>query len=414
MHRPRIAIVFEFSTLNGGERSMLSILEFLQTSGDFDFFAIGPPEGRLADALKQRKIPLFAWSVHDTFGHRRPAEEIEATLSGLIKSIQPQLIHANSLAMSRIVGRLAIGLNAPTSGHLRDIIKLSAASIADLNRNQRLIAVSQATRGFHVDQGLDERRIVVVHNGVDLNRFRPRIATGWLCAELGLPWRDPSVFLKDPSRANSKNRRTATPLDVPDLFSQHDSNGARLIACIGQIGLRKGHDVLAAAAPKIVEQIPNLHFLIIGERTSQKPESVEFEREISRQFHQAGLSDRLHLLGHREDIAEILGEVELLVHPANQEPFGRVLLEATAAGVPIVATNVGGTSEIVADNWTGRLVPPRDPDALSESVIQIMGDSTISQTFGSNARNKAVDEFSQEFAATRLAAVWHAILEGLD
>ena len=184
------------------------------------------------------------------------------------------------------------------------------------------------------------------------------------------------------------------------------------MACIGQIGLRKGQDVLAAAAPDIVAQVPDAHFLLIGERTSQKTESIEFEQAIHRRFAEAGLSDRLHALGHREDVADILSEIDLLVHPANQEPFGRVLLEASAAGVSIVATDVGGTSEIVVDGLTGLLVPPRNSSALAKAVTEIVSDQTKSFQFRENARRRAVSEFSNVVAADRLSRVWHDLIVG--
>ncbi|MEI8017090.1 MAG: glycosyltransferase family 4 protein [Schlesneria sp.] len=372
----RIAIVFEFSTLNGGERSMLAVLDGLKANDSkIEFVAIGPGIGRLADALRERQIPLHDWSLNTPSGVRRPAEEIENSLCQLINSIKPDLVHANSLAMGRLLGRVASRLKMPTTGHLRDIIKLSVSAIADLNRNQKLAAVSEATRNFHVGQGLDGHRLVVVHNGIDLDQFQPRSPIGWLHAELGL---------------NRKNS---------------------LVACIGQIGLRKGQDILAAAAPDIMKQAPNTHFLLIGERTSQKAESIEFEQTIRHRFDEAGLSNHLHLLGNREDVAEIMGEIDLLVHPANQEPFGRVLLEASAAGVPIVATNVGGTSEIVLDGVTGRLIPPKDPIALAESVIKSLTDKTESQHFRLAARKRAIHEFSINVAAQKLSAFWNEILE---
>ena len=354
---------------------MLAVLDELEVNDSkIEFVAIGPGIGRLADALRKREIPLHDWSLNDPSGMRRQSEEIETSLCQLIKSIKPDLVHANSLAMGRLLGRVSSRLKTPTTGHLRDIIKLSPAAIADLNRNRKLVAVSEATRHFHVGQGLDERRMVVVHNGINLDQFQPRSPTGWLHTELGL------------DRESS------------------------LIACIGQIGLRKGQDILAAAAPDVVKHVPNAHFLLIGERTSKKPESIEFEQSIRRRFDEAGLADHLHFLGNRVDVAEILGEIDLLVHPANQEPFGRVLLEASAAGVPIVATDVGGTSEIVLDSVTGRLIPPKDPVALAEAVIKSLTDKTESQQFRQAARQRAVHEFSINIAAQRLTSFWNDIL----
>jgi glycosyltransferase involved in cell wall biosynthesis len=168
--------------------------------------------------------------------------------------------------------------------------------------------------------------------------------------------------------------------------------------------------VLAAAAPAIVAQFPQTHFLLIGERTSQKEESILFERKIQQEFDQAGLANRLHWCGNREDVCELLGEIDLLVHPANQEPFGRVLLEASAAGIPIVATDVGGTAEIVIDRVTGRLVPPRNPAAIAEAILQLLADANAAQRLGDQARDRALNHFSIAIAAQHLGNFWQEVL----
>jgi glycosyltransferase involved in cell wall biosynthesis len=184
---------------------------------------------------------------------------------------------------------------------------------------------------------------------------------------------------------------------------------ARLIATIGQIGLRKGQDVLAAAAPQILRRAPEVHFLVIGERSSAKAESIEFEHSILRQFETRQISAHLHRLGYRDDVAEILREIDLVVHPANQEPFGRVLLEAAACGVPVVATDVGGTREIVHDGITGRLVPPRDASSLAEAVCDLLTSYNQLQSMRRAARERAVNEFDVAQSAAQLLQHWRSV-----
>lgn len=376
---PRVALLFEYATLNGGERSMLAALDWLQQQKTrFEFVAIAAPTGRLADALQERGIAVRGWSPRDAHQDRRSASDIESSLHEVVSSLQPHLLHANSLAMGRLVGRLADRLDIPTTTHLRDIIKLSSAAVADLNRNARLVAVSKATRDFHVAQGIRDSQVAVVTNGIDLEQFRPRTSVGRLHEELGLPY-----------------------------------PGAKLVATIGQIGLRKGQDVLAAAAAAIVGQVPDAHFVLIGERTSQKEESIEFERAVSRTFALSGRVDRLHLLGHRDDVATLLNDVDLLIHSANQEPFGRVLLEASAAAVPIVATDVGGTAEIVLNNVTGLLVPARDATALANAAIAILTDTAKANRFRLAARERAVEQFPIALSAERLGNVWSGVLDAV-
>lgn len=382
-----IALLFEYATLNGGERSILAAVNWLQKNDDrFEFSAIASPVGRLANLLQDLQIPIRPWSSWDASGQRRSADDLRSSLKQILALHPSSLLHGNSLAMGRLIGRIAHELQIPTTAHLRDIIKLSRSAVEDLNGNQALIAVSTATREFHIHQGLNPDQVFVVHNGVDLQAFSPKKRTGYFCHELGL-------------QDNLCIDRQAA-----------DSTSIRLIATIGQIGLRKGQDILATAALNIVSRLPNVHFLIVGERNSRKEESIRFEQQIREDFSRAGLADRLHLVGYRDDIAAFLNEIDLLVHPANQEPYGRVLLEASAAGVPIVATNVGGTAEIVVDGKTGVLVPPRNPPALADAIVDLLTDTAKAARFGRAARERAELRFGISRAAIELANVWDRYL----
>jgi glycosyltransferase involved in cell wall biosynthesis len=375
--RYRVALLFEYSTLNGGERSMLACLDWLRIpDSDIEFVAIGPSSGRLNQALAERKIEIIPWSVTADSGNRVRSshDAIESSLIEAVAQTQADLLHANSLAMGRLVGRIVDRLAIPTTTHLRDILKLSRAAIADLNRNRCLMAVSQATRDFHVVGGLDAARVVVVRNGIDLAEFQPQAATGWLHDELRL------------------------------------NRSAPLIATIGQIGLRKGQDVLASAAPDIVRAIPDVHFVLVGERSSMKEESITFERSLMDSFEKQGLAGRLHRLGWRDDVPRILAEITLLVHPAHQEPFGRVLLEAAACGIPVVATNVGGTSEIVLDGQTGFLVPPRNTELLALRVTELLTNVLLSRGMGLAARKRAQQDFGIAKTGQILANRWRRVL----
>lgn len=369
----RIALLFEYPTLNGGERSMLAAMGRLPRE-QFEFVALAPSQGRLADALRERGLRHVPFELRGTDGARRAKEDIARNLLQHVHELRPALLHANSLAMGRLTGSIAKRLTIPTTAHLRDIIGLSQGAIADLNRNRRLFAVSQATREFHVARGLDPGRVQVLHNGVDCDLFQPRPRTGRLRRELNL------------------------------------SEDAFLVATIGQIGLRKGQDVLAEAAASIASQAQDLHYLLIGERNSSKAESIAFERAVVERFAQAGLQDRLHRLGYRDDVPELLSEIDLLVHPAHQEPFGRVLLEAAAAGVPIVATAVGGTPEIVEDGQSARLIPPGDPRALAAALVELHGDASLRRRFAAAARRRVCETYEIKTAARNLAAAWSDVL----
>jgi glycosyltransferase involved in cell wall biosynthesis len=369
----RIAVLCEYSSLNGGERSLLSVIDQLPRD-QVEFIVCAPPSGEFSDELRRRSLRHVPFALRDADGRTRARDLVIDQVRTMVDATQPDLLHANSLSMGRLTGAASSLLRIPCTSHLRDIVGLSAAALTDLNRNRRLVAVSHATCDFHVAQGLDRTRVEVIHNGIDCAAFAPRPATGSLKVELQLPLQ------------------------------------ACVIAAIGQIGLRKGLDVLAEAAVINRDLLPHAHYLIIGERHSAKPESVAFEQALIQRFTAAGMSDRLHLLGRRSDVPRLLNEIDLLSHAARQEPFGRVLLEAAASGTPIVATDAGGTREMLHDE-SAWLVPPGDARRLAAAIQDACDHPEHRRSKASVARQRIVQDFAIEPRAAQLGRVWRSVLE---
>ena len=371
---PRLLIFCEYPTLLGGERSMLATLPAVAAAG-FEIHVAAPPQGPLATALCERGVSHVAWPCGHGPGERPPLDRLRAELKLLIRTVRPDLIHANSLSAARMAGPVAAACGVPSVGHLRDIVKRSRQALDDLNAHRCLIAVSCATRDFHVAQGVDAGRCVVLHNGVDLSEFRPRPPTGYLHRELGLP------------------------------------STARLIATIGQLGLRKGTDVALAAAWQIAPKVPNAHWLIIGERTSHKDESREFENLLHSMADEPPLAGRVHFLGSRSDIPKFLNECELLLHAARQEPLGRVLLEAAASGLAVLATDVGGTREIFPTETDGAiLVPPDNRSAMADALRALLHNDERRQSLCTGSRRRAEGAFDARHAAARLIEHYESML----
>jgi len=389
-----IALLFEFGTLNGGEQSMLAVIDRPgRKPCSVEFTAIAPATGRLAEALQQRNIRHIPINLYDDAANRLAKKDAAERVQQIVNALQPDLLHANSLSMGRLTGVIADQLDCPTVAHLRDIIKLNQAAVADLNRNTRLVAVSQATRDYHLAQGLDAQKCIVIYNGVDCELFQPGTKTGILHKALGLP---------------------------DDCF---------LVANIGQLGLRKRQNLLLDAWQHVARVLPNSHLLLIGERNSSKPESVEYEQNLHHQVQELGLQQRVHWLGYRDDLPQLYNEFDLLVHCAHQEPLGRVLLEAAAAGVPIVATDVGGTSEILQHGQSALLVPAKNAEALrgatlrgatlrdaklsdaklSDAIVKSMSEQPLRVAYAANARSKIVERFSISTAAEKLSTLWQEI-----
>lgn len=368
----RLLVVCEHPTLLGGEQSMLVTLEGIRQSG-VSVTIMAPPEGPLAEACVVRGVALLPFRTLDFQGHRFSQSRRREYLAAQIAQFRPDLVHANSLSMARLVGPVAAALGVPSLGHLRDIIRLSGRATRDLGDNTRLVAVSEATRSYHVAAGVPAEKTHVLYNGVDLERFQPRTATGWLHRELGL------------------------------------AGETRLAGVIGQICLRKGHDVLAQAARLVAERCPQVHYVIVGSRWSTKDESRRFEAALGAAAD--ALQGRWHFLGERSDVAMLLNELTLLVHPARQEPLGRVLLEAAASGVAVVATDVGGTPEIFPPaSRSARLVPPDDPQTLAEAIVELAGCDSLRRDLGAAARRRAETMFDHRQATENLLRHYRELL----
>jgi glycosyltransferase involved in cell wall biosynthesis len=373
---PLLLILCEYPTLLGGERSMLATLPAIRDAG-FDVQVAAPAGGAMPDALSKVGARHIPWSVRDDDRERLPMNRLRADIADFVREREPDLLHANSLSMSRIVGPVAAACDVPSIGHVRDIVTLSRQAVADVNLNHRLVAVSNATREFHLGQGIAAEKCIVSHNGVDLDEFQPRRPNGYLRRELQL------------------------------------TNRARLVATIGQLGPRKGVDVVLRAAALVAEKLPDVHWLLVGERTSNKPEAHEYARELEAAALAPPLNGRVHFLGSRNDVPQLLNECALLVHAARQEPIGRVLLEAAASGVAVVATDVGGTREIFPTDLDGAiLVQPDDERALAEAMAAVLQDEPRRQALSRAARRRAEEAFDIRAAAQRIIEQYETVLSG--
>lgn len=191
---------------------------------------------------------------------------------------------------------------------------------------------------------LPPERVAVVYNGVDLERFDATPP-----ADLGLP------------------------------------DGAVAVGYLGSLEPRKGLPDLAAAWPAVAEAVPAAHLLLAG-----KGRQEALLREMLED------APRVRFLGHRTDAPAVVKALDALVLPSYVEGAPNVVLEAMAAGVPVVATAVSGTPELVVDGETGLLVPPRAPEALGRALVRVAGDADTRARLGAAGRARAEARFALE------------------
>jgi len=167
-----------------------------------------------------------------------------------------------------------------------------------------------------------------------------------------------------------------------------------VVLTLARLDEQKGLLTLVRAAA----YVPDARFVIAGEGP-QRPQLEALIRSL-------GLHDRVHLLGHRPDVAGLLTACDVFVLPSRFEGLPVALLEAMAAGRPVIATDIGGTDEIVRHEDTGLLVPADDAGALAAAITRVLSDPVLARRIGAAGRERVLQEYSADPLIARLRAVY--------
>ncbi|MEA2406364.1 MAG: hypothetical protein QOE69_483 [Thermoleophilaceae bacterium] len=284
-----------------------------------------------------------------------------------------EILHTHTHLAARVLGRLAgrsAGVAVVDHLHIENHFrpqKLPAAALRSLDNSTArlsasLLAVSEDTRRAFEEQGYPAGRIEVVPNGIQLPF--PDASNG-LRAELGVP------------------------ADAP-LAGEI----ARLCDVKGQ------RELIQAAA-----RVPELHVVLAGEDLEA---GGAFRESLEREAGRAGVSDRVAFAGYRP-AETVLGALDVFVLPSWTEGMPVTVLEAMAAGKPVVATSVGGTPELVVDGVTGVLVPPRDPEALAAALRELLADRARAGRLGAAGRARVAERFTLERMTDRVLEVYDEV-----
>lgn len=220
-------------------------------------------------------------------------------------------------------------------------------------RAAQLVVVSRELQRFFCDTtGVPRERVGVILNGIDTTAFS------------GI----------------SRRRELLDPLGIP--------REARIVGTIGNLYEVKGQTHLVHAARLLSQCLPELHVIILGRggmRDALRSLSVSL-----------GIQDRIHLLGFREDAASYLGLMDVFTLPSLSEGLPISLLEAMAAEVPVVVTQVGGMPEVVEHGKTGFLVPPGDPETLAQEIRWLLENPEGARAMGEAGGHRVRESFSLE------------------
>ncbi|MFH0771716.1 MAG: lipopolysaccharide heptosyltransferase II [Candidatus Omnitrophota bacterium] len=238
-----------------------------------------------------------------------------------------------------------------------------------------VIAISQViARHMMEDFKVPYRRLRLVYRGVNLDKFT----------------------YKEPSESFSAS---GAPI----------SRGEFTIGIIGRLSPIKGHTFFLRSVGKAVKFFPRLKVLIVGDAL---PDKADYKRELEDLTRKLGLGRNVEFLGRREDIPDILSRLDLLVLATiTQEGFGRVIIEAFASGVPVLATSVGGVTEIIRNGDNGLLVASGDPQAMSDAIVKALKDRRLAKNLAVRARKDVEERYNLEKMAAETVKVYKEALE---
>jgi glycosyltransferase involved in cell wall biosynthesis len=220
-----------------------------------------------------------------------------------------------------------------------------------VSRRATMVAVSEDLKQFIVEKvGIPTSRVKVLYNGVDV-----------------LPQCTPAEVVE-----------CRKELGLPE---DH-----QIVGVVGNLYPVKGHQYLIEAIPAVLKTCPNTSFVFAGRG--------QLESELKAQACRLGVDERVHFLGLRQDIPRILAMLDLFVLPSLSEGLSMAILEAMIAGKPVVATQVGGNPELVINEETGFLVPPRDSQALGDKLIVSLTNTQQSADFAERGKRRAEGLFS--------------------
>ena len=228
----------------------------------------------------------------------------------------------------------------------------------------RLIVPSEAiARKVHAE-GREAARFAIVPNGIDLSRFSGPVRPCALRGEYRIP------------------------------------SAAPLLGVVARLEPEKGHRHLIDAMPAILRAVPETWLAIIGEGSEADALRARATALGSR------VAARVVFTGRRDDVSALTSDLTLAVLPSIREAQGISLLEAMARGIPVVASAVGGIPEVVTDGVDGRLVPPGDPVALADAIIELLRDRELRDRLGEAGRRTVVDRFSIDAQVRAIEAVY--------
>ena len=362
MPHMRVAYLVFGTGLGGGELLLANHLMCCDRK-TFDPLVICSAEGSLAAKLRSLGVPVFLVPLNkqfSLFGRMSfPHPRTLWHLVLLLRNERVDLIHSYTMETRNYAHAAALITRLPLIHTSQDTWfgeMFGRLQWFALNHiPERIIVTSDTVRvSLRVGSLLRPDPVVTIKPGIDLDRFAPRSDSPSVRAELGIP-------------ANVK-----------------------VVGIIGRLSSVKGYETFFAAAALVVVSVPEIRFLVVGDAVLADD---DYAREILRDIAGHGLVNRTIMTGFRDDVARLIGAMDVVVSASPRESFGLVLAEAAACARPVVAVRSGGAEEIVVPGTTGILVPPQDPQAMATAILHVLGNRAAAAAMGAAARRHAEAHF---------------------
>lgn len=355
------------SLMGGAEVSLYQLIKAIDKT-KYKPIVLCPRSGPLVEEFKTTNIPtiitpLFPWRKLRYRFFRGTASHLAINYAKL-KNVQ--IVHSNSIWVNPYAQKIGEDLKIPVICHLRDLVTKNHIKKYHLDKVDMIIPVSNSVKKIVEKADIDDKKVRMIYNGIDISLF-----------DCG----------KDVLR-----REFSIKGDIVGIISQLQS-------------YHKGHRDFIMAAWEVSQQRPNTYFAIIG---GADP-SGHYISELENLTHKLGIWDKVIFTGFRSDIANIMKSLDILVSASWKEAFGRSLIEAMAAGKPVIATNVGGMPEIVQDGVTGMIVPPKAPKAIANAILRMLKDKDLMVNMGIAGQKRVKELFSLERNIKQIQEVYEEI-----
>ena len=323
---------------------------------------VTPSNGEFTEMLEAESVPIVQLPMARTFHFHRAWQ-----FGRFLQAWRADLVHCHAGVAGSILARLGAKLaGVPLISHVHienkfnDVLWIRRMQVwldnMTTHLTDEIVAISEDTRRSLIRQGISSRKVRVIRNGIRVDIDANGKNVEWARAALGIK----GVGL--------------------------------VVGTVARLCPVKGQREFILAAGQVRNKFPDATFMIVGE-------DLEFDgnyrAELERLSERLGLDGYVQFVGFRRDASRLMHAFDLFVLPSWIEGLPVTILEAMAAGKPVIATPVGGVAELVVDGETGLLVPPRDPERLAQTITAMLQTPVVARRMGSKGFERVRQQFSQ-------------------